>query len=278
MAENGKTNRKNDMNGAVYIRNKQGKLIPITTIKGDPGVSPELQMSELGYKTWWVYSNILNDYVDTGVRAEAILHIEDGVIIFTESSERVNIASGEAMSIVLGKIKKWLSDLKAISFSGSYDDLSNKPSIPSKVSDLTNDSGYQSADQVNAAISNLVNGSPAALDTLQELATALGNDPNFATTVSNLIGTKAKKSVLKSATLTAANWVATSDVFSYTISDAAITSDAKSVVFTPATLADREKGQDAGLLDYAEASTGSLTIYSEEQATENISINYLISF
>ncbi|MDD4515109.1 hypothetical protein [Massilibacteroides sp.] len=266
------------MNGAVYIRNKQGKLIPITTIKGDPGVSPELQMSELGYKTWWVYSNILNDYVDTGVRAEAILHIEDGVIIFTESSERVNIASGEAMSIVLGKIKKWLSDLKAISFSGSYDDLSNKPSIPSKVSDLTNDSGYQSADQVNAAISNLVNGSPAALDTLQELATALGNDPNFATTVSNLIGTKAKKSVLKSATLTAANWVATSDVFSYTISDAAITSDAKSVVFTPATLADREKGQDAGLLDYAEASTGSLTIYSEEQATENISINYLISF
>ncbi|MFP9512854.1 phage tail protein, partial [Pectobacterium brasiliense] len=33
----------------------------------------------------------------------------------------------------------------------------------------------------------LVNGSPAALDTLQELANALGNDPNFSTTVLNAI-------------------------------------------------------------------------------------------
>ena len=44
---------------------------------------------------------------------------------------------------------------------------------------------------VAAAIAALVNSSPEALDTLQELAAALGNDPNFATTVSNLIGTKA---------------------------------------------------------------------------------------
>lgn len=44
---------------------------------------------------------------------------------------------------------------------------------------------------VATAIAALVNSSPEALDTLQELAAALGNDPNFATTVSNLIGTKA---------------------------------------------------------------------------------------
>jgi hypothetical protein len=43
---------------------------------------------------------------------------------------------------------------------------------------------------VNAAIANLVNSSPAVLDTLGELAAALGNDPNFATTTTNLIGTK----------------------------------------------------------------------------------------
>lgn len=39
-------------------------------------------------------------------------------------------------------------------------------------------------------IASLVDSSPQALDTLKELADALGNDPNFATTVSNLIGTK----------------------------------------------------------------------------------------
>ena len=43
----------------------------------------------------------------------------------------------------------------------------------------------------DTAVSNLVNSSPAALDTLQELATALGNDVNFSTTVTNSIATKA---------------------------------------------------------------------------------------
>lgn len=268
------------MNGAVYIRNKQGKLIPITTIKGDPGVSPELQMSELGYKTWWVYSNILNDYVDTGVRAEAILHIEDGVIIFTESSERVNIASGEAMSIVLGKIKKWLSDLKAISFSGSYDDLSNKPSIPSKVSDLTNDSGYQSADQVNAAISNLVNGSPAALDTLQELATALGNDPNFATTVSNLIGTKAKKSVLKSITLAADGWVDDTNshgYYKYQIEDIEFI-DGTIIKITANSDSDLSAMIDAEFSSLPDIFIGRLIVKAKNLPNSDINIKYSITY
>jgi hypothetical protein len=43
---------------------------------------------------------------------------------------------------------------------------------------------------VKQLIANLVSGSPAALDTLDELARALGDDPNFATTITNLIGTK----------------------------------------------------------------------------------------
>lgn len=43
---------------------------------------------------------------------------------------------------------------------------------------------------VKQLIANLVNGSPGALDTLDELAQALGDDPNFATTITNLIGTK----------------------------------------------------------------------------------------
>lgn len=44
---------------------------------------------------------------------------------------------------------------------------------------------------VNLAIANLVDSSPAALNTLKELAAALGNDPNFATTVATQIGSKA---------------------------------------------------------------------------------------
>jgi len=51
----------------------------------------------------------------------------------------------------------------------------------------------------DTAISNLVDSSPATLDTLNELAAALGDDPNFATTVSNNIGTKANKTITVSA-------------------------------------------------------------------------------
>jgi hypothetical protein len=54
---------------------------------------------------------------------------------------------------------------------------------------LTNNS-YATQTYVNTAVSNLVDAAPGTLDTLNELAAALGDDPNFATTVSTSIGTK----------------------------------------------------------------------------------------
>lgn len=51
------------------------------------------------------------------------------------------------------------------------------------------------ATQVDAKISALVGSAPETLNSLNELATALGNDPNFATTISNQIGSKANASV-----------------------------------------------------------------------------------
>lgn len=49
---------------------------------------------------------------------------------FTIASSRTNISSGEKLSTIFGKIAKWFSDLKAVAFSGSYSDLSDKPTIP----------------------------------------------------------------------------------------------------------------------------------------------------
>jgi hypothetical protein len=46
---------------------------------------------------------------------------------------------------------------------------------------------------IDTRVSGLVNSAPETLDTLKELSDALGNDPNFATTVANQIGTKADK-------------------------------------------------------------------------------------
>ena len=47
---------------------------------------------------------------------------------------------------------------------------------------------------VDQKVASLVNGSPAALDTLYELANAINNDPNFAVSVSTMTGTKIDKS------------------------------------------------------------------------------------
>lgn len=44
---------------------------------------------------------------------------------------------------------------------------------------------------IGAAVTALVDASPGTLDTLNELAAALGDDPAFATTITTLIGTKA---------------------------------------------------------------------------------------
>lgn len=50
---------------------------------------------------------------------------------FTAASARENLKSGESHATLFGKIVKWFSDLKTVAFSGSYNDLSNKPTIPS---------------------------------------------------------------------------------------------------------------------------------------------------
>lgn len=69
--------------------------------------------------------------------------ISDTNVTFEQASNRVNISSKEKLSVIMGKIKKWFTDLKSVAFSGSYEDLSNKPDLKSvattgNYSDLSN--------------------------------------------------------------------------------------------------------------------------------------------
>lgn len=105
------------------------------------------------------------------------------------------------------QIADLLADLDNVATSGQYADLAGNPTVvslftndsgyitsaavPTAVSELTNDSNFSTVAYVDTAVSDLVDSSPAALDTLNELATALDNDANFATTVTTSIATKA---------------------------------------------------------------------------------------
>jgi len=95
---------------------------------------------------------------------------------------------------------------------------------------------YATQSYVTTQISNLVNAAPGALDTLNELAAALGNDANFSTTVTNSIATKL---ALSGGTLTGA-LVGTSAAFTSagnlgTQLHLSGTSDSAGIRFTPVT-------------------------------------------
>lgn len=91
---------------------------------------------------------------------------------------------------------KTASDLlNAVRGTVSIQDIISQVTVPTKVSELTNDSGYQTEAQVAAKVASLVDSAPETLDTLNELAAALGDDPNFATTVTNQIASKQDKLV-----------------------------------------------------------------------------------
>lgn len=67
--------------------------------------------------------------------------------------------------------------------------LTGKPTAPT-AAQTANDTQLANTAFVKAAIAALVASSPEALDTLNELATALGNDPKFATTMTNALAGK----------------------------------------------------------------------------------------
>ena len=170
---------------------------------------------------------------------------KDVVVSFKEAEERTNVESGDTLSGLWGKVRKWFAGLQAVAFSGKTEDLTDdaehrlttdtekarwddtytkqetdskdaealriaKEYADNQVSNLGSDV-YRKAEvytkqeadaqhEVDLAaakkfatdrISELINGSPAALDTLYEIANALNNDPNFATTIMALINGKA---------------------------------------------------------------------------------------
>lgn len=106
-----------------------------------------------------------------------------GQIIVDTSDYTLHVGDASGQLAQVGGAGPVLSD---VATSGDYADLLNAPDL----------SVYATETYVDTAISDLIDSSPAALDTLGELAAALNDDSNFASTVTTLIGTKADASSL----------------------------------------------------------------------------------
>lgn len=108
-----------------------------------------------------------------------------------------NYALPAASSTVLGGVKVGAglsisSGVLSATGGGTADAVAweNVTDRPTKVSQFTNDSGFQTSSQVEAKIKAVVGTAPEALDTLKELADALGNDANFAGTITTQLAGK----------------------------------------------------------------------------------------
>lgn len=80
---------------------------------------------------------------------------------------------------------------------------------------------------VDSVTQSLVHTAPEALNTIAELATALGNDENFATTMTNALATKADEASVTASLNTKANKTKTLDEFTGTTHTLALTHAAK---------------------------------------------------
>ena len=90
--------------------------------------------------------------------------------------------------------------LHVVAVSGSYTDLLNKPTTDditegstnlyytdARVTSYLNTNSYVTQSYVDNAVSNILDGAPGVLDTLNELAAAIGDDANFITTINTSI-------------------------------------------------------------------------------------------
>lgn len=113
---------------------------------------------------------------------------EKGIALSEDLETRANELQDEI------NLKASQSDLKAYmsATNTKIEEFEGKiGTIPTKVSELENDSNFQDESQVDARIQEVVAAAPEALDTLKELADALGNDPDFAGTVTTELAKKA---------------------------------------------------------------------------------------
>lgn len=138
----------------------------------------------------------LSDYATkTYVTEEIAKAVTSGTIDLSAYAtiESMNAELAKKIDAVEGS--RLMTDEEGTKLAGlkNYDDAAVKADI-ARVEGLIPDvSDLASTTYVDGKVAGLVDSAPEALDTLKELATALGDDPNFATTVATQIGTKADK-------------------------------------------------------------------------------------
>lgn len=167
--------------GNVKIDTVLGEQVIVPRVVGDEGYIPDG-----AYLIW--------DGASLTVTGDAVLggaSITDGSITSAKLANGtiINEDISPTAGIAQSKIANLTTDLglKAPLASPTF---TGTPAAPTALAG-TNTTQIATTAFVRTEIANLVDSAPATLDTLNELAAALGDDPNFATTISTELGLKA---------------------------------------------------------------------------------------
>lgn len=134
----------------------------------------------------------------TGEQAYHMAYQEDLAHISEEIDEKVKAEADARIAADELLVKK--EEGKELSSNDFTDELKAKlegieefANCITNVSQLVNDSKFQTEEEVKAAIEGIIGSAPDVLDTLKEIADALGNDPNFATTITKKLAALAEQ-------------------------------------------------------------------------------------
>lgn len=134
----------------------------------------------------------------TGEQAYHMAYQEDLAHISEEIDEKVKAEADARIAADELLVKK--EEGKELSSNDFTDELKAKlegieefANRITNVSQLVNDSKFQTEEEVKAAIEGIIGSAPDVLDTLKEIADALGNDPNFATTITKKLAALAEQ-------------------------------------------------------------------------------------
>lgn len=162
--------------------------------EGSAKVVYQYMFYENGIQIRKIVDNVPGEFIPVGGSDEALAARVDSLEFgLSELSKEVE-GIFTNITTVQTSVEKEIADRTAAdkALSDKIDAI-EIPEVPTKVSELENDAKYQSDSEVDSRIQNVIGSAPEALDTLKELADLLGNDPDFAGTVTKELAKKADK-------------------------------------------------------------------------------------
>ena len=146
--------------------------------------------------SFWTHVGFHADLPTAGANNHGMLmHVhEAGRMAFVHDSAWVDLANRPEVA----SLETTVASLLQFDQNLDTDDVAEATNLfytDARVRNVLTTDGIATTTYVDTQVANIVDSAPATLDTLNELAAALGDDPNFATTISTQIGNKADKTI-----------------------------------------------------------------------------------